>query len=445
MSSSLALKINNLSKIYNIYDSPQDRIKSFLFKKLSIIYGEKYKNYYYEFLALKKISLDIKKGETVGILGENGSGKSTLLQIISGTLDYSSGYLSTNGRIGALLELGSGFNMEFTGKENVYMNASLMGLSKKEIDEVYSDIIAFADIGPFIDQPVKFYSSGMLLRLAFAVQSQVRPDILIIDEALAVGDTKFQNKCFRRLKDLKKIGTTILFVSHSTEQIITHCDRAILINKGELIKEGPPREVVNLYLDLLFSNEPKKSFENKFHPINKKKKTKNSKLNFKVDIFSTRPGYNKYEYRWGDGSVRICDFIISVNNNNFPTFIRNAEKVKLKCSIFFEKTVKKPILGMNIKTKEGITIYGINSDLIKQSNFYSKGIKKSYVEAEIDFECLLADGDYFISLGVASIIKGQTIAHDRRYDSIHINVQNKNKFYGLSNLNGMITTKDCNY
>jgi lipopolysaccharide transport system ATP-binding protein len=245
MSSEIAIKLQNVSKCYHIYDKPRDRL-------MQMVAGQR-KQYYREFWALKDVSFEIKKGETVGIVGRNGSGKSTLLQVICGTLNQTVGDVQTLGRIGALLELGSGFNPEFTGHENVYMNAAILGLSRAEVDERYADIAAFADIGEFIHQPVKTYSSGMIVRLAFAVQAMVDPDILIVDEALAVGDERFQRKCFARLDELKAKGTSILFVSHSGPQVVELCDRAILMERGERVCTGSPMEVVRAYQKLIYA------------------------------------------------------------------------------------------------------------------------------------------------------------------------------------------------
>ncbi|WP_426234013.1 ABC transporter ATP-binding protein [Pseudomonas sp. TWP3-2] len=245
MSSEIAINLQNVSKCYHIYDKPRDRL-------LQMFAGQR-KQYFREFWALKDVSFDIRKGETVGIVGRNGSGKSTLLQVICGTLNQSMGDVQTMGRIGALLELGSGFNPEFTGHENVYMNAAILGLSREEVDARYDDIAAFADIGEFIHQPTKTYSSGMIVRLAFAVQAMVDPDILIVDEALAVGDERFQRKCFARLDELKAKGTSILFVSHSGPQVVELCDRAILMERGERICTGSPMEVVRAYQKLIYA------------------------------------------------------------------------------------------------------------------------------------------------------------------------------------------------
>lgn len=253
MSSDIAIKGENLSKCYQIYGHPRERLKQFFLPHLRRIAGREPNNYYREFWALSNVSFEIKKGETVGIVGQNGSGKSTLLQMICGILNPTSGSIQTDGRIAALLELGSGFNPEFTGRENVYMNAALLGLSKTEIDARFDDIAAFADIGDFIEQPVKTYSSGMYVRLAFAVQASIDPDIFIVDEALAVGDERFQRKCFARIEALKAKGTAILFVSHSPEVVIQLCDKVMLLEGGRHLLSGIPTEVVKAYQRLIYA------------------------------------------------------------------------------------------------------------------------------------------------------------------------------------------------
>ena len=234
-------------------NAPHDRLKQFVLPRLWRMMGKPPKQYFREFWALKDVSFEIKKGETVGIVGRNGSGKSTLLQMICGTLNPTSGNIQTNGRVAALLELGSGFNPEFTGRENVYMNAAVLGLSNEEIDARFDDIAAFADIGEFIEQPVKTYSSGMFVRLAFAVAINVDPEILIVDEALSVGDELFQRKCFSRIEAIKNAGATILFVSHSGTQIVELCDRAILIDEGAQLAIGMPKKIVGRYQKLLYA------------------------------------------------------------------------------------------------------------------------------------------------------------------------------------------------
>lgn len=252
-SDDIAIRVSNLSKSYLIYETPRDRLKQFVLPRLQRIAGQSTRQYYRDFLALNDVSFEVRKGETVGIIGRNGSGKSTLLQIICGTLTPTGGTVETRGRIAALLELGSGFNPDFTGRENVYMNASVLGLNNHEIDARFDDIAAFADIGEFIEQPVRTYSSGMVVRLAFAVQATVAPDILVVDEALAVGDERFQRKCFARLEALKEQGTSVLMVSHSAQQVIELCDRALLLERGECKLVSDPPTVVQLYQRLIYA------------------------------------------------------------------------------------------------------------------------------------------------------------------------------------------------
>lgn len=251
-----AISVSNLSKRYEIYERPHDRLKQFLLPGLRRAVGREPGQYFREFWALNDVSFEIGRGETVGIIGRNGSGKSTLLQMICGTLSPTHGSVRTRGRIAALLELGAGFNPEFTGRENVYLNGAILGLSHAEIAARFDDIEAFADIGEFIDQPVKTYSSGMYVRLAFAVSINVEPDILIIDEALSVGDARFQAKCMKRIKTIQEEGTTILFVSHDVTSVRTLCDRAIWIDAGRLRMDGDVFPVTGSFMEYLFDSDP---------------------------------------------------------------------------------------------------------------------------------------------------------------------------------------------
>jgi lipopolysaccharide transport system ATP-binding protein len=250
-----AVRVEGLSKRYELYDTPRDRLKQFLLPRLQRLTGNAPRCYFREFWALKDISFEVRRGESVGIVGRNGSGKSTLLQIITGTLSATSGNVQTQGRLTALLELGSGFNPEFTGRENVYLNARLLGLGRAQVDEQFDAIASFADIGPHLDQPVKTYSSGMLVRLAFAVQIQVKPEILIVDEALAVGDALFQKRCFQQIAKLVASGTTLLFVSHDQEIVRTHTQRCLLLDRGSPAAWGPTAEVMLEYRRRLNTEE----------------------------------------------------------------------------------------------------------------------------------------------------------------------------------------------
>lgn len=248
MSSKIAIQVQNLSKCYQIYQRPQDRLLQML--------PFNHRQYYDEFWALRDVSFTIQTGETVGIIGRNGSGKSTLLQMICGTVSPTQGTIQTNGRIAALLELGAGFNTEFTGRENIVLNASILGFSQQDINHRMDDILSFSELGSFIDQPVKTYSSGMFARLAFSIAIHVDPDILVVDEALAVGDAKFVAKCMRRIKDLQKSGVTILFVSHDVGSVRTLCDRAIWLDRGELRNDGDVFPVTGQYTEYMFQDEP---------------------------------------------------------------------------------------------------------------------------------------------------------------------------------------------
>src|SRR5689334_10087247 len=252
-SSNIVIQVKDLSKCYHIYSRPQDRLKQSVMPRLQQLVGRTPNRYFREFWALREVSFEVNKGETIGVIGRNGSGKSTLLQLICGTLTPTSGTVTTKGRIAALLELGSGFNPEFSGRENVYLNGAILGLSKEEVDSRFHDIAGFADIGEFIEQPVKMYSSGMIVRLAFAVQAMVDPDILVVDEALAVGDEKFQRKCFARIEELKNHGTSILFVSHSGPQIVELCDKALLLEQGERLMFNQPLQVVRAYQKMIYA------------------------------------------------------------------------------------------------------------------------------------------------------------------------------------------------
>lgn len=418
-----------MSKTYKIFDHPKDRLTYYLTRGAVGSYSE--------IQALHPLSFSVPKGETVGILGKNGSGKSTLLQIISGTLEPTTGEIETNGRVGALLELGSGFHGSFTGRENVYLNASLLGLSKKEIENKLDAILNFSEIGHFFDKPVRTYSSGMLLRLAFAVQAQVEPEILIIDEAIAVGDVKFQAKCFERIRQLKSNGTTILLVTHSIEQVTAHCDRVILLEQGLKIFDGEPRKAANIFMDILFSRSSSKekrvassSAENstldELHKILDRRP---------VDLFATRKNYNHNEYRWGDKKVNIEDFHFSVSSSNYPPFVNSGNEVFFSFTIGFLEAVNFPIFGFTIKNIDGITVYGTNTEVQKDTDFRQRGEKGERVQVGLTFLVNLAPGDYFVSVGVASSGPTGVVPHDRRYDSIHFAVRSINEIQGLVDLN----------
>ncbi|MDN6874678.1 ABC transporter ATP-binding protein [Pseudomonas citronellolis] len=438
-SDEVAIRVRGVSKCFTTYEKPQDRLKQAIIPRLQRALSRPANHYGREFWALRDVDFEIARGETVGIVGRNGSGKSTLLQIICGTLMPSSGEVETYGRIAALLELGSGFNPEFSGRENIYLNAAVLGLSRQEVEERMDSILSFADIGDFIDQPVKNYSSGMALRLAFAVQAQVDPEILIVDEALAVGDARFQAKCFERLRQLKENGTSILLVTHSSEQIVTHCSRAILLDASHVQMIGEPRKVMNRYMDLLFGKERRIPTEQPSDTTDTDLPDPDTplampELSFGEDIYASRAHYNPHEYRWGDGAATILDFRLRANGEEFSHSAPSGSSMTLDVSIRFNHLVINPIVGFNIKTKEGVTLFGSNSLQLGCAEFQSLGEPGTVITTRLQFKNHLACGDYFISLGIASHQGDEVIPHDRRYDSIHLVVPPTEHIFGLVDL-----------
>jgi len=368
----IAIKVENITKTYRLYDNHADRVKE-AFHPLR-------KKYHHNFNALNDVDFEVRKGETLGIIGRNGSGKSTLLQIVCGILKPTSGSIQVNGRISALLELGMGFNPEFTGIQNLYINASILGLSQEEIDKRLDDIIAFADIGDFINQPVKSYSSGMVVRLAFAVAISVNPDILVVDEALAVGDEAFQRKCFARIKQIQEQGGTILFVSHGAGIVIELCNRALLLDQGELLIAGEPKQVISQYHRMIFApqnriDELKKGWRedpNRFNRVNDE--TEHAKNECKIENTnqvknreikrSTQQSYYMpnmipkstvyYEKR---GAVINNPHITTINGRQVNILV-NGEEYIYTYSVFFERPAFQVRFGMMIKTISGLDIAG---------------------------------------------------------------------------------------
>jgi lipopolysaccharide transport system ATP-binding protein len=423
-----AISIRNLSKCFYIYDHPRDYIKQMMKKFLYELLKRPFTNYYREFWALRDVNLDINKGETVGIVGRNGAGKSTLLQLICGTLNPTSGDIRVNGRIAALLELGAGFNPEFTGRENVFLYGSVLGLNEAEIKKKFSSIVEFADIGDCLDQPVKTYSSGMFVRLAFAVSICVDPEILIVDEALSVGDVKFQTKCFRHFEKLIAAGTTIIFVTHSTEQIVRHCNWAILLDSGKIIKQDKPKLIENLYLDLLFGTPEKDEASEERKEENKK--TPRTPLK----PLEESSHYNSEEYRWGTREAEIVGFAMTGEDCPNSGSFSSGSTICTEISVLFHKPVQLPIFGITIKTPDGIIIYGTNTRDIKKGPFFRPCKKGDVVNIQFCVKQRLVQGDYMLSFGVVEQASGELKPLDRRYDAIHIHVRSDQSCFGLTDM-----------
>jgi len=437
MSSEIAIKVENLSKCYQIYAQPHDRLKQSIYPSLQRLAGKQPKQYFCEFWALNDVSFEIKKGETVGIIGRNGSGKSTLLQMICGTLNPTSGSIQTNGRIAALLELGSGFNPEFTGRENVYMNAAVLGLSREEIDVRFDDISAFADIGDFIDQPVKTYSSGMYVRLAFAVIAHVDADILVVDEALAVGDAFFTQKCMRFLREFMKNGT-VLFVSHDTGAIKNFCSSAVWLEKGIVIKEGSPKDVCELYLQEFYEAQQGKTSATKIKAQNNRDYSpprKDQRLEF-INASNLRNDLHVFEFNseaasFGTGGAQITNVEFLDREGSTLAWVVGGEQVTLRIRAIAYDVLDAPIIGFVIKDRLGQMLFGENTYLSHVDTPLSCAYEDE-IQAEFDFFMpTLPAGDYSINAAIASGTQDQHIQHHWMHDAVIFKSESSSVSTGL--------------
>ena len=433
MAEEVVVSVRDVTKKYRLFGSPKDRLKEALhpFRK----------TYHHEFWALKGVSLDIPRGQVLGVIGRNGSGKSTLLQIVAGILRPSNGTVVVNGRITALLELGAGFNREFTGRDNVILNGAVIGLSQKEMLARLPEVEAFAAIGEFFNQPVKTYSSGMFARLAFAAAINLDPDVFIIDEILAVGDIRFQNKCYLKLRELQSSGKTIILVSHDPEAIIRNCQRAILIDDGRVECEGASKEVVDRYLELLFSRATEAK------PLTTQGQSPeidSLKANYEIELHNfmraatqgdqcrRRETYNRDEYRFGERGMEIIDYLIVANGILDPVEVESGVLVELYIKALAHETVKVPSVGISVKTVDGVMLYGINTLM--------QGLKLPALESGqgivVEFSLVLnvAGGDIFLDLGCGDWSTTPQRALDRRHSIIHLRVITREVFGGLANL-----------
>ena len=363
MSSEIAIKVENLSKCYQIYDQPRDRLKQFVLPRMQSLVGLQPKQYYRDFWALKDVSFEVKKGAAVGIVGRNGSGKSTLLQLICGTLSPTRGLVEANGRIAALLELGSGFNPEFTGRENVYLNGSILGIEKERLDERFADIEKFADIGNHIDQPVKAYSSGMFVRLAFAVQMHLEPEILIIDEALSVGDQFFQAKCYAAIRSMMDRGTTVLFVSHSAATVKALCPRAILLSHGELVSDGPASQVLDRYF-VLGSQEANTTGVT--HPLANPDSgvitaTTNEQEREQIVSDLQPPFERRVSHRVGTGQARFVECRVLADSEE-AIVVETGATLRVQAVLdVLDDCPYEGEVGLVVATTEGVELFAVNS------------------------------------------------------------------------------------
>ena len=380
---------------------------------------------------LRDISFAVQAGESVGIVGRNGAGKSTLLKLIAGTLPPTEGEVATRGRINAILELGMGFNPEFTARENVVHSCGLMGYQPAEIAAAMQAIERFADIGEYFDQPMRTFSSGMFVRVAFAVATGFRPDILIVDEALAVGDLSFQAKCFERVAALRDSGTTLLFVSHGAGDIVKHCQRALFIKDGALALDGPARDVTNRYLDYLFGKGHKQ-------PAVAGEVDRAHSETFdagRVDQFHARTFYRKEEHRWGIGGARIIDYHLAANGASFPAELTTHQSLSVSFKVMFERAVERPVYGVLIKTIDGVFVYGTNSQLARSTDHPGSAHAGSVQGVCFTFPLMLNAGGYLLSMGISEELDGgELVPLDRRYDSVLLSVSHGKPVSGLMDL-----------
>lgn len=442
MAEDIAISVNDVSKMYKLYDNPMDRLK----ESLGLSRKKKYKEHY----ALNHVSFQVHKGETVGIIGTNGSGKSTILKIITGVLSPTGGEVSVNGRISALLELGAGFNGEYSGLENVYLNGSMIGFSREEIDAKLQSILDFADIGEFIHQPVKTYSSGMFVRLAFAVAINIDPEILIVDEALSVGDVFFQAKCYRKFEEFKEMGKTILFVSHDLSSIGKYCDRVVLLNKGEKLAEGGAKEMVNLYRRVLVNQYDDADLEEGAENAeagqdgqltdgtageNVSKKEHAGGGRAMKDSLNLNPKVLEYGSKLGE----IVDFAIRDDTGMITNVIEKCKEFSVQMKVRFQADVNDPIFAFTLKDLKGTEITGTNT---MYEHTPVKPQKAGDVR-EITFKQImpLEAGEYMLCLGCTGYKDGDFTVFHRLYDVCNLTVITDKKAVGYFDMFSKVSVK----
>ena len=488
MSENYAIRVKDISKVYKLYERNSDRLKDAL--------GFSKHSHYREHYALHHLSFDIHRGETVGIIGTNGAGKSTILKIITGVVSPTEGSLEIDGRISALLELGAGFNQEYTGLENIYLNGTMMGYTREEVDAKLDSILSFADIGEFVHQPVKMYSSGMFVRLAFALAINIDPEILVVDEALSVGDVFFQNKCYKKFDDFKADGKTILFVSHDLSSITKYCDRVILLNKGEMLAEGTPKDMVNLYKKILtgageeidaFDRLQEKDADG--FPIDRADAGTESGAGIsdadenadgsgrtadKGVAAGTAGSQNaggsagtgtntpaggniartavrhlwKSHYRknpdveeYGDRQAEIIDYAVLDDGGRFSSSIIKGTRFTIKSKIHFNEDVKDPIFTFTFKTIKGVDVTGTNTMFEKVVVPLARA-GETYV-ASFEQDMNLQGGEYLLSLSCTGFINGELHAYHRCYDLLNITVISDKNTVGFYDMNSVTTVEKC--
>ncbi len=448
-----AIKVDQVTKIYRLFDRPIDRLKESL--------NPFHKEYHKKFYALNEISFQVEQGQFMGIIGTNGSGKSTILKIITGVLTPTTGQVTVSGRVSALLELGGGFNMEYTGIENVYMNGTMMGYTRQEMDEKLPEILEFADIGDFVYQPVKTYSSGMFVRLAFALAINVDPDILIVDEALAVGDVFFQAKCYQKINEICKSGTTVLLVTHDMSTVIKYCDKVVVLNRGHFVAEGPARQMVDLYKKILANQEDMEATGNSGDGMSGADESGMSNADESaVDEAGGRENraaggrseggngekpwktsltLNEQKLKYGDGRAEIADIGLFDHNGELSSLLLKGKPFTLKMKVRFQEQVPAPIFAFTIKDSKGTELTGTNT-LIEDCQVETAGAGEEYVIA-FRQNMSLQGGEYLLSLGCTGFEGGAFVVHDRLYDAVNITVISNKNTVGVYDMDSEVSVE----
>lgn len=428
--SEYAIQVKDVSKVYRLYDSNKNR----MIEALGLTRHPKSK----EHRALDHLSFQVKKGETVGIIGTNGAGKSTILKIITGVLHQTEGEVLIDGRISALLELGAGFNQEYTGIENIYLNGTMIGFSKEEIDEHLDDILEFADIGDYVYQPVKSYSSGMFVRLAFAVAININPEILIVDEALSVGDVFFQAKCYKKFEEFKNAGKTILFVSHDMGSIAKYCDRLILLDKGKELAQGEPKEVIDIYKKVLVHQ-----YDEEEQQVANEEKIRGAPRLEQVSApdavwrkyFKVNQNVNEY----GSGKADIIDFAVLDENGIYSSSLVKGTKFKIRSTVRFNEHLDNPIFTYTFKNIYGVAITGTNS-MFERTDIGAVNPGDVYT-CTFEQEMNLQGGEYLLSVSCTGYGEGEFQVFHRLYDVVNITVISDKDTVGYYDMNSEVTVE----
>ncbi len=430
-----AIRVTNVTKVYKMYEKPIDRLKESLHPR--------HKEYHKKFYALNNISFNVGKGETVGIIGTNGSGKSTILKIITGVLSPTDGSVEVEGTISALLELGAGFNSDYTGIENIYMNGTMMGFSRKEMDGKLQDILDFADIGDFVYQPVKTYSSGMFVRLAFALAINVEPEILIVDEALSVGDVFFQSKCYRRMEEIREKGTTILMVTHDMGSIIKYCDRVVLLNKGNFVAQGEPGHMVDLYKKILANQmdslEEELEEMNDFSGEREQGHQKDKAHGHTEGLMKERLTINANRTEYGDGRAEIYDLGLFDQRGNLTNLLLKGENITIKEKSRFNARLESPIFTYTIKDKKGTDLSGTNT-MYEGADIRPVGPGDEY-EVSFTQKMTLQGGEYLLSMSCTGFEMGEHVVYHRLYDVANITVISNKNTVGVYDMESAVEAK----